>query len=73
MKTIYFITGSQDLYGEETLKQVAANSKEMAKYFAERIQGVSVVWQPVVRNHEEAESVLTQATADRDCAIPLGL
>ena len=67
MKTIYFITGSQDLYGEETLKQVAANSKEMAKYFAERIQGVSVVWQPVVRNHEEAESVLTQATADRDC------
>ena len=32
MKKIYFITGSQDLYGEETLKQVAIDSKEMAEF-----------------------------------------
>ena len=29
---LYFITGSQDLYGEETLKQVAVDSKVIADY-----------------------------------------
>ena len=30
MKKLYFITGSQDLYGEATLAQAAADAKEMA-------------------------------------------
>ena len=60
MKTIYFIAGSQDLYGEEALNQVAINSREMAEYLDERVQGVSIVWKPTVRNHEEAEAVLTE-------------
>ncbi|MDA3834237.1 MAG: hypothetical protein PF495_12670, partial [Spirochaetales bacterium] len=28
---IWFITGSQELYGEETLRQVAENSKEIVR------------------------------------------
>ena len=28
---VWFITGSQHLYGEETLKQVAAHSEEIAR------------------------------------------
>ena len=67
MKTIYFITGSQDLYGEETLKQVAKNSQEMVKFLDEHVHGATILWQPTVRNHEEAERVLTQATADENC------
>ena len=29
MKKLYFVVGSQDLYGEECLKQVAADAREM--------------------------------------------
>ena len=31
MNKLYFITGSQDLYGEETLRQAADDSREMAE------------------------------------------
>lgn len=67
MKTLYFICGSQDLYGEETLKQVALDAKEMAEYLDGKLKGVSVVWQPTVRSSEEAEDVLVKASADKEC------
>ena len=67
MKKIYFITGSQDLYGEETLKQVAEDSKEMVQFLNEKVNRVEVVWQPTVRSSEEAEDMLVQASADKQC------
>lgn len=41
MKALYFITGSQDLYGEETLAQAASDSKEMAAYLSEKLSGIA--------------------------------
>ncbi|MBQ8885146.1 MAG: L-arabinose isomerase [Clostridia bacterium] len=67
MKKLYFITGSQDLYGDETLKQVALDSKEMAAFLDEKIGGVTIEWQPTVRSSEEAEDVLVKASADKEC------
>ena len=67
MKKLYFITGSQDLYGEETLKQVALDSKEMVAFLDEKISKVEIVWKPTVRSSEEAEDVLIEASADKDC------
>ena len=67
MKKIYFIVGSQDLYGEQVLQQVALNGQEMTDYIASNIKGVSVVWKCVVRSSEEAEDVLMQASADKEC------
>ena len=67
MKTIYFIAGSQDLYGTEVLKQVAINSREMAEYIDERVHGTSISWKCVVRSSEEAEDILMQASADKGC------
>lgn len=67
MKKLYFITGSQDLYGEDTLKQVAVDSKEMAAYLDGKIKNVTVEWQPTVRSSEEAEDVLVKASADKEC------
>ena len=32
---VWFITGSQDLYGDETLQKVAENSKTIATYLNE--------------------------------------
>ncbi len=67
MKKIYFIVGSQDLYGEETLKQVAIDSCEMAEYLDSKVKGVTVEYKCVVRSADEAEDILTAATADKEC------
>ena len=66
MKKLFFITGSQDLYGEETLKQVALDSKEMVSFLNDAISKVEIVWKPTVRSSEEAEDVLIEASADKD-------
>ncbi len=68
MKKLYFLTGSQDLYGEETLKQVAKDSKEMAAYLNKRLSPrVSVEWCPTVSSSDEAEDVCIKASSDKDC------
>ncbi len=67
MKKLYFITGSQDLYGEETLNQVALDSKEMVQFLNEKINKAEILWKPTVRSSEEAEDVLIEASADKDC------
>lgn len=68
MKTLYFITGSQDLYGEATLAQAAADSKEMAAYLSEKLSGIAeVVFRPVVRNSAEALDICTKASSDKEC------
>ena len=48
-KEIWFFTGSQGLYGEDTLKQVASQSKEVAAALenADDIP-VKIVWRPVL-------------------------
>ena len=68
MKKLYFITGSQDLYGDETLRQVAADSAEMVKFLNDRLKNtVKIVCASTVRNAEEAEDICLKATCDRDC------
>ena len=44
MKKLYFVCGSQDLYGEEVLKQVAIDAKDMADYLNSKISGVDVCY-----------------------------
>src|SRR3954471_15206604 len=65
---VWFITGSQHLYGEETLKQVAAHSQEIAAYLntAKQIP-VSVVFKPTVKSPEEIFSICQQANASVNC------
>lgn len=68
MKKLYFITGSQDLYGDETLKQVAVDSAEMVKYLNGKLKDtVKIVCAPTVRNSDEAEDICLKATVDKDC------
>jgi L-arabinose isomerase len=68
MATLYFITGSQDLYGEETLKQVAEDSRVMAAYLDEQLKDAArVEWKPTVRNSAEIASVCREASADDNC------
>lgn len=68
MKKLYFITGSQDLYGEETLRQVGLDSAGMVAFLNEKLGDLAeIIHCPTVRNAEEAEELCLRATADRDC------
>ncbi len=68
MNRIYFITGSQDLYGEETLKQAAADSREMAAFLSSKLDDIAeVVFEPVVTTAAEAEDVCVKASSDKEC------
>lgn len=66
-QTVYFVTGSQDLYGKDTLEQVAEDSRRMAESIDAASKAVRVVWQPVVKNPEQIAAVCVKANTDPDC------
>jgi L-arabinose isomerase len=64
----WFITGSQHLYGEETLNQVAAHSQQIAKGLGESPKvPVKVVFKPVVKTSEEIYHICQEANRAENC------
>ncbi|WP_232668136.1 L-arabinose isomerase [Pseudonocardia sp. TRM90224] len=63
---IWFLTGSQGLYGEETLKQVADQSREIAERLDDRLP-VPVVWKPVLTDADGILRTMLAANADPQC------
>ena len=48
---VWFITGSQDLYGEKTLRQVAVNSEEIVKFINNSsVIPVNLIFKSVLEN-----------------------
>ncbi|KAA0992002.1 L-arabinose isomerase [Dyadobacter aurulentus] len=65
---IWFITGSQHLYGEETLRQVDEHSQAIAASFDQSPQiPVRVVFKPVVKSSEEIFGVIQEANSKQNC------
>ncbi|CAN5550335.1 L-arabinose isomerase [soil metagenome] len=66
---IWFVTGSQHLYGEETLRQVAEHSRQIAAALdgSDRIP-VKVVFKPVLTDPEGIRKLLREADATEGCA-----
>ncbi|MBE0680008.1 MAG: L-arabinose isomerase [Bacteroidales bacterium] len=66
---LWFVTGSQHLYGEETLKQVNAHSKSIAMALdkSDNIP-VTVVFKPVLTTADAITSVCLEANNSSDCA-----
>ena len=65
---VWFLTGSQDLYGEETLRQVAAHSERIAAGLSESAAiPVRVVSKPVVKSPEGITAACLEATASAAC------
>lgn len=65
---VWFVTGSQHLYGEETLKQVAEHSQIIAKSLNEASQiPVTVVFKPTVKSTEEIYAICAEANAAKNC------
>ena len=59
---VWFITGSQSLYGEETLKKVAEHSQEIAKGLDSAGDvPVRVVYKPIVKSSDEIYSTIQEA------------
>ena len=65
---LWFVTGSQHLYGPETLAQVAADSQAIvAGLDASEQISVKVVWKPTVTTPDEVYSMCREANADESC------
>ena len=63
--TVWFLTGSQGLYGEETLRQVAEQSKAVAAGLAGSSDvPVTVEWKPVLTDAAAIRRAMLDANAD---------
>ncbi len=65
---VWFVTGSQHLYGPETLDQVNAHSKEIAQAFdqSEKIP-VRVVFKPVLTTPDAIRNLCMDANVSKQC------
>jgi L-arabinose isomerase len=61
---LWFLTGSQSLYGEETLAQVAEQSRILAKQLDDALDvPVPVRWRPVLTTADGIRRACLDATA----------
>jgi L-arabinose isomerase len=65
---VWFVTGSQHLYGPETLRQVGLHSQEVAKGIdlSEHVP-VRVVFKPVLTTPDEIRKLVLEANAAPNC------
>jgi L-arabinose isomerase len=65
---VWFVTGSQQLYGADVLKKVAANAQQVATSLnAAPLIPADVVFKPVVKSAAEATALCQQASVDSRC------
>lgn len=68
MKQIWFLTGSQDLYGPETLEQVAVQSKEVVSKISQGVDApVEIIWKPTLKNTADIKQAMLDASSDPEC------
>ncbi|MGN6264341.1 MAG: L-arabinose isomerase [Ginsengibacter sp.] len=65
---VWFVTGSQHLYGEETLNKVAEHSQIIAKFLNDDLRiPVTVVFKPTVKSSEEIYNICSEANTAKNC------
>ncbi|MGW3132332.1 L-arabinose isomerase [Streptomyces sp. NPDC001123] len=65
---VWFLTGSQGLYGEETLRQVAHQSRQIAERLdAAPAIPLRIVWKPVLTDAESIRRMCQEASASDTC------
>ena len=68
MKKIYFIVGSQDLYGRDCLDTVAKDSEEMVKFLNEKLCSVAELeLLPIVETSEICIENFKKVMVDEEC------
>ncbi|NLL84275.1 MAG: L-arabinose isomerase [Lentisphaerae bacterium] len=66
--SVWFITGSQHLYGPEALVQVGDNSGKIVDGLNKNKLPLPIVCKPIVTTAEEIRNTLADASHDRSCA-----
>jgi L-arabinose isomerase len=66
MKSLWFITGSQHLYGPDTLRQVAEHAQRIAEELDRQLP-VRVEYKPIVTTPDEIYSLLSRANVEAEC------
>ena len=67
-KEIWFITGTQHLYGPETLKQVAADSELIASFLDKNpVISLKVVFKPILTTPESITEICLEANNSKSC------
>ena len=65
---IWFVTGSQHLYGPETLEQVAVDSQEIAAALSDSdYMPVDVIFKPVLTTPQAIHQLCLEANSDEKC------
>lgn len=65
---VWFVTGSQHLYGPKTLQQVDADSSKIVDGFNNSGKfPVKIVFKPVVKTPDEILDICVQASSDKNC------
>ena len=65
---IWFLTGSQGLYGEETLRQVAEQSRQIAERLdAPTRSRCEIVWKPVLTDADSIRRLCSRPTPPTTC------
>ncbi len=65
---VWFVTGSQDLYGKETLDAVAEHSATITAYLDQAPEiPVRVVYKPTVKSADEIFAVMQAANIESNC------
>src|ERR1700690_2021357 len=65
---VWFVTGSQHLYGPETLEKVAEHSGEIAGFFGDSKHiPVQIVFKPVLTTPEQIRALCLEANSAEKC------
>src|SRR5665647_2875317 len=65
---VWFVTGTQHLYGPETLKQVAADSTKISAAFDKNPKiPVKVVFKPILTTPDSITELCTEANTSKNC------
>jgi L-arabinose isomerase len=63
---IWFLTGSQELYGQETLNEVAEHARKIAAHLDASLP-VRVVWKPTLKGPDSIFQTCLEANAAAEC------
>lgn len=65
---IWFLTGTQNLYGDEILEQVNVQSKEVADLLVKSVDSpVQIIWKPILKTTEEIKHIMQVASTNDLC------
>lgn len=68
-RSFWFVTGSQHLYGPETLGQVAENSRTIAQQMGkDPVFTYPIIFKPTVKTPDEIYNLIIEANSDETCA-----